>query len=60
MTEYIERDAALKIITFTPDGQRIPEVDCDNFPIQVSISDVKKYLRSIPAANVAPVATERK
>lgn len=54
MTEYIEREALLSKLTFE-NGRRIPEVDVDNFPTTVAIRDVKKLIRELPAADVAPV-----
>lgn len=54
MAEYIERKALLSKLSFD-NGHRIPEVDIDNFPVTVTISDIKKLIREIPAAHVAPV-----
>ena len=36
-------------------GNYIPEVDVDNFPNMVSVKDIKRILRGIHAADVAPV-----
>ena len=55
MAEYIEREAALRQFTIDKNGSRIREVDVDNWLIEISIRQVKKMLREIPAADVAPV-----
>ena len=54
MAEYIEREQALYRFTFYQ-GDRIPEINIDNFPNTVTIKDIKRILREIPAADVAPV-----
>lgn len=54
MAEYIRREAILNRLAFE-DGRRIPEVDVDNFPITISIKDIKKLIRDVPAENVKPV-----
>lgn len=54
MNEYIERKEALRRFTFEH-GNYIPEVDVDNFPNTVSIKDIRRIIREIPAADVAPV-----
>lgn len=48
--EYIRRIDALSPFTVAPDGARYREVDCDNFPVTVSLKTIKKILREIPAA----------
>lgn len=58
MAEYIEREALLRRLIFE-NGNRIPEVNVDNFPTTVTIRDVKKLIRDIPAADVAPVVHGR-
>lgn len=55
MAEYIKREDALSRFTYEG-GDRISEVDVDNFPATVTIKDVKRVLREIPAADVIPVA----
>lgn len=54
MAEYIKREDALSRFTYEG-GDRISEVDVDNFPTTVTIKDVKRILRDIPATSVAPV-----
>ena len=52
MKEYVDKQEALRIFKFNSNGERIPDNDCDNFPIQVSIKQVKDMLRALPAAEV--------
>ena len=47
--DTISRRDALKPFCVAPDGTRIPEVDCDNFPVEFSVKFIKKYLRSLPS-----------
>lgn len=54
MSEYIKREDVLCRFTFEH-GDRIPEVDIDNFSNSVSIKDIKCVIRAVPAADVAPV-----
>ena len=56
MAKYIEREALLKDLIIAKDGTRIPDVDCDNFPITISIRDLKKLIRKQPTADVVPRA----
>ena len=46
--DCISRKDALKPFCITPDGTRIPEVDCDNFPVEFSVKDIKRHLLSLP------------
>lgn len=50
MSDLISRQDALKPFCVTPDGIRIPEVDCDNFPVEFSVEFIKKHLLSLPSA----------
>ena len=54
MSDYIKREDALQRFTFEQ-GNRIPEVDVDNFPITITIKDIKRILRELAAADVAEV-----
>ena len=47
--DLIYRDDALKPFCVAPDGTRIPEVDCDNFPVEFSVEFIKKHLLSLPS-----------
>lgn len=50
MSDLISRQDALKPFCIAPDGTRIPEVDCDNFPVEFSVEFIKKHLLSLPSA----------
>ena len=46
----ISRKALLKQFSISDSGRRIPEYDIDNFPITLSIKDVKEIVRKAPTA----------
>ena len=48
--DLISRKALLKQFSISDSGRRIPEYDVDNFPIQISIKDVKDIIRKAPTA----------
>lgn len=48
--DLISRKALMKIISETIDGRRMPEYDCDGFPITLSLSEIKKFIRQAPTA----------
>ena len=50
MGRLIDSDALLKKFCVNSEGRRIPEVDCDNHEITVSIKDIKKIIREQPTA----------
>lgn len=49
-SDLISRQDAIKPFCVAPDGTRIPEVDCDNFPVAFSVEFIKKHLLSLPSA----------
>lgn len=51
MSELIDRRELLKCFCITKDGKRIPEVDCDNHEITISIKDIKRIIREQPTVN---------
>lgn len=51
MSDLISRQDALKPFCTAPDGTRIPEVDCDNFPVEFSVEFIKKHLLSLPSVD---------
>lgn len=53
--DYIDREDALRPFIIDKNGQRIPEVDGDNFPVTIEIKEVKRILRALPSADVKPV-----
>lgn len=46
--DAISRREAIKIFTYNYKGERIPDYDCDNFPVQIAMKKVKKMLRELP------------
>lgn len=50
MSDLISRSELLKRFCVTKDGHRIPERDCDNFEVTVSIKDVKTIIKEQPTA----------
>lgn len=58
MTGYIERKVLYQAFVFYA-GKRIPEVDVDGLPITVDLQTIKKTIRELPAADVAPVVHAR-
>jgi len=50
MGRLIDADSFVKKFCVNSEGRRIPEVDCDNREITISIKDVKKYIREQPTA----------
>ena len=46
--KLIDADALLKKFCVNSEGIRIPEVDCDNHEITVSIKDIKRIIREQP------------
>lgn len=52
MSDLIYREDAIKPFCVAPDGTRIPEVDCDNFPVEFSVEFIKKHLLSLPPAEL--------
>ena len=48
--DLISRKALLKQFIISDSGRRIPEYDIDNFPITLSIKDVKEIVRKAPTA----------
>ena len=51
----IDADALYKLFMVNPKGERIPEVDCDNFPVRVDIHDIKKAILKSPTIDAVPV-----
>ena len=50
MSDLISRRELLKRFCVNKDGHRIPERDCDNFEITVSIKDIKAIIKEQPTA----------
>lgn len=50
MSDLISRSELLKRFCINKDGHRIPERDCDNFEVTVSVKDVKTIINEQPTA----------
>ena len=50
MSDLISRSELLKRFLVNKDGHRIPERDCDNIEVTVSIKDVKTIIKEQPTA----------
>ena len=50
MSDLISRSELLKRFLVNKDGHRIPERDCDNFEVTVSIKDVKTIIKEQPTS----------
>ena len=50
MSDLISRSELLKRFLVNKDGNRIPERDCDNLEVTVSIKDVKTIIKEQPTA----------
>ena len=50
MSDLIDRRELLKKFMYDYDGRRIHEYDIDNFPVTVSISQIKTMIREMPTA----------
>ena len=46
----IDVDELLKTFNVNSDGIRIPEKDCDNFDIKISLKEIKHIIREQPTA----------
>ena len=61
MSDLISRIELLKRFCVTKDGHRIPERDCDNLEVTVSIKDVKTIIKEQPTAyDIGKVVEELK
>ena len=48
MSDLISRSELLKRFCINKDGHRIPERDCDNFEVTVSVKDIKTIIKEQP------------
>ena len=46
--DCISRREAIKRFTYNYKGERIPDYDCDNWPVQIDLITVREYLRDLP------------
>lgn len=55
----IDADELLRTFTVNSDGRRIPEKDCDNFDLTISLKEIKRIIKERPTAyDVDNVITE--
>lgn len=59
MSDLISRSELLKRFLVNKDGHRIPERDCDNIEVTVSIKDVKTIIKEQPTAYDTDKVLER-
>ena len=52
--DCISRREAIKMFTYNYNGERIPDYDCDNWPVQIAIKTVKEMLRELPSVTPQP------
>ena len=50
MSDLISRNELIKRFLVSKDGHRIPERDCDNFEVTISVKDVKTIIKEQPTA----------
>ena len=61
MSDLISRGELLKRFLVNKDGHRIPERDCDNLEVTISVKDVKTIIKDQPTAyDVEKVVDELK
>lgn len=58
MNDYLKRGDVLGRFTYYQ-GDRIPEVDVDNFPTTITFRDAKRVIREVSAADARPVVHAR-
>ena len=50
MNDLISRKALIRKLFYAENGSKYPTRDCDNFHITISLEDLRKVIRDIPAA----------
>lgn len=46
----IDADELLRTFTVNSDGRKIPEKDCDNFDLTISLKEIKRIIKERPTA----------
>ena len=59
MSDLISRDELLKRFLVNKNGYKIPERDCDNFEVTVSVKDIKTIIKEQPTAYNIDKVVER-
>ena len=52
--DVINRREAIKKFKYNYKGERIPDYDCDNWPVQIPIKKVREMLKELPPAKLQP------
>ena len=52
---YIDVNKLLKDLTTTPDGTKLPNVDCDNVPIRIDLRLLKRIILRQPTKDIEKV-----
>lgn len=55
MADLIYRHETLRPFIVDNNGNRIRETDIDNWPVEISLKDVKRIIREIPAVDAVEV-----
>lgn len=55
MARYIDAGKLLKELTISPYGTKIPDVDCDNFPVKIDLRILRRIILRQPTADVVEV-----
>ena len=48
--DTISRQDALRAFMYATNGERLPDYDCDNYPVTYDLRCIKKTLRALPSA----------
>lgn len=52
--DAIRREDALRAFMYATNGERLPDYDCDNYPVTYDLRCIKKTLRALPSVNPQP------
>ena len=55
MARYIDVEKLLKELTTSPDGTKIPDFDCCNFPVKIDLRLLRRIILRQPTADVEEV-----
>lgn len=55
MARYIDAYKLINELTISPDGTKIPDVDCDNFPVKIDLRLLRRFILRQPTADVVEV-----
>ena len=52
--DAISRQDALRAFMYATNGERLPDYDCDNYPVTYDLRYIKKTLRALPPVTPQP------